>query len=138
MILGGINEPKRPELTPHTLAYVGLILNPFFTSAQQMATRAMKNLNDAVVSAWSALSLLIVMLPISLIMGYDLSIIKDFSLLDLTFLVSLSVITITAQTLRFMAISNHPLTGLQPFTFLMPMQQFLTDVVLFNAQFTGV
>ena len=72
----------------------------------------MKKLNDNVVAAWMALSLLISSLPLCLILGLDLKIFYDLSIIDLVLFVTISIFTIFGQTLRFMAISQHPLTGL--------------------------
>lgn len=128
----------RPEYTPTTWAYLALILNPICLSSQQLAMRSMKKLNDSVVSTYMAFSLLVVFLPICLIFNFDLTIAYQFSFTDWLCIIGISVITIVAQTLRFMAISNHPLAGLQPFTFIMPLQQFLTDVLLFQLNFSAL
>ena len=57
-------------------------------------------------------------------------------MIDWACIVFISVAMVLMQTLRFMAIANDKLTSLQPYTFLVPLQQMVTDVFLFNLSFT--
>ncbi len=95
-----------------------------------------KKLNDNVVSCYMALAMLIFFLPFSIAAGLDLTIFLDFSYLDWLCMWFIAAGTIISQTLRFMALKNHTLTGVQPYTFLQPMQQFVTDLVIFGYGFT--
>lgn len=107
-------------------------------SASQVAMRQMKSLNDLVVSSYMVVSYLLVFLPICIIFDYDLTIWRQFDLTDWGCIVFISVAMVVMQTVRFMAIARHPLSGLQPFTFLVPLQQMVTDFALFNQEFTIV
>jgi drug/metabolite transporter (DMT)-like permease len=118
MILGGDDTERRPAYTPHFLAYVALLMNPICISAGNLAMRAMRKLHDNVVSAYMALSLFVVFFPICLLSGDHLGLFMDFSLIDWCCLIGISAGTILAQTFRFMALQNHTVSGLQPYTFL--------------------
>ena len=98
----------------------------------------MKNLPDEVCSCYLALSLLVIYLPVCLVLGQDISLWFTFSLIDWVCLVGISVGTILSQTYRYKAIKIYTITGLQPYTFIQPMQQFLTDVLIFDMGFTWV
>jgi hypothetical protein len=100
--------------------------------------RQMKKLNDLVVSTWMVLSYLAVFLPLCLINGDDLWVFLKFDGLDWACIVFISIAMVVMQTVRFMAIACHPLSGLQPYTFLVPVQQMLTDLLLFDLEFTLV
>ena len=118
MILGGEERETRAAYTPHFMAYVALIMNPLCISAGNLAMRAMRKLHDNVVSAYMALSLFVVFLPICLLSGDNLTLWLNFSIVDWICLIGISAGTILAQTLRFMALQNHTVSGLQPYTFL--------------------
>lgn len=66
--------------------------------------RAMKKLNDHVVTAYMQLSLIFCFLPVCLIMNYNLSIIYEFGYDDLLAIFAASVANILSQTFRFIAI----------------------------------
>ena len=104
MILGGEGGETRPAYIPGIMAYVALLLNPLCISAGTFAMRAMRKLNDNVVSAYMALSLFVVFLPICLLSGDNLGLWFDFSLIDWVCIVGISAGTIISQTLRFMAL----------------------------------
>ena len=82
MILGGDSEERRPAYVPHFLAYVALLMNPVCISAGNLAMRAMRKLHDNVVSAYMAISLFLVFLPICLLSGDDLTLWTEFSFVD--------------------------------------------------------
>ena len=104
MILGGEERESRINYTPHFMAYVALLMNPLCISAGNLAMRAMRKLHDNVVSAYMALSLFVVFLPICLLSGDNLSLWMEFSIIDWLCLIGISAGTILAQTLRFMAL----------------------------------
>ena len=122
MIFGGESEEKRPEYAPSYAQYAALLMNPICMSASQIAMRQMKKLNDLVVSTWMVLSYLAVFLPLCLINGDDLSVFMRFDGIDWACIVFISIAMVVMQTVRFMAIACHPLSGLQPYTFLVPVQ----------------
>jgi|DEB19_MinimDraft_2_1074335.scaffolds.fasta_scaffold70909_2 drug/metabolite transporter (DMT)-like permease len=138
MLFGGDDDERRPEYTPTLLAYIALLFNPLAMSLSQVAMRQMKKLPDTVVSFYMVVSYLAIFLPISVVYNYDLSICTLFSGVDWLCIVFIGVGMVVMQTLRFKAISCHPLSGLQPYSFLVPLQQMLTDVLLFELAFTGV
>ena len=100
--------------------------------------RAMRKLHDNVVSTYMALSIFVVFLPICLVSGDNLALWFNFSILDWICLLGISIGTILSQTLRFMALQVSTVTSLQPYTFLQPLQQFMTDILLFDAAFSGM
>ncbi len=104
MILGGQSADTRPAYTPGIMAYIALLLNPLCISAGNLAMRAMRKLNDNVVSAYMALSLFVVFLPICIISGENLGLWFEFSFVDWVCLIGISAGTIVSQTLRFMAL----------------------------------
>lgn len=136
MLLGGEDTETRAAYIPGILAYVALLLNPLCIAAGNLAMRAMRGMNDNVVSAYMALSLFVVFLPICLIRGDNLGLWIEFSFIDWLCLIGLSGGVIVSQTLRFMALQNHTVSALQPYTFLQPLQQFLTDIILFDLSFS--
>ncbi len=69
MIFGANTTEKRPAYTPTLIAYIALLFNPLCMSASQVAMRAMRSLNDLVVSTYMVLSYLVVFLPACLIMN---------------------------------------------------------------------
>ena len=73
MLLSG-EDKKDPQFQPSIWAYIALLLNPFCLSSQQLATRKMRKLEEAVIALYMAISLLLVFLPLSLTMDLDLSI----------------------------------------------------------------
>jgi drug/metabolite transporter (DMT)-like permease len=139
VILGGeTKENTNPLYDPSIWAYVALLSNPLAIAAGNLAMRKGKKLNDSVVSCYMALAMLVFFLPFCLVSGKDLTIIADFSALDWVCIWFIAAGTIVSQTLRFMALKNHTLTGVQPYTFLQPLQQFATDLLLFGYGFTLV
>ena len=96
MILGGEGGETRPAYIPGLMAYVALLLNPLCISAGNLAMRAMRKLNDNVVSAYMALSLFVVFLPICLLSGDNLGLWFDFSLVDWVCLIGISAGTIVS------------------------------------------
>ena len=123
MILCGKQDQSETSQasTPDTWSYAVLLMNPLSISTVHMVTRKMRKLDEGVISAYMALSMVIVFTVFSLAFGQDLSLICDFSPIDFVLLFFLGLFTIMSQTLRFMAIANHPLSGLQPYTFTMPL-----------------
>lgn len=69
MIFGANTTEKSPAYTPTLIAYIALLFNPLCMSASQVAMRAMRSLNDLVVSTYMVLSYLVVFLPACLIMN---------------------------------------------------------------------
>jgi drug/metabolite transporter (DMT)-like permease len=104
MILGSEGTETRPAYTPNTLAYIALLCNPLCIASGTVAMRAMRKLNDNVVSAYMALLLFVVFLPISLISGENLGLWFSFSIVDWVCIIGISAGTIVSQTLRFMAL----------------------------------
>jgi drug/metabolite transporter (DMT)-like permease len=96
MILGGEDGERRPAYTPHFLAYVALLMNPLCISAGNLAMRAMRKLHDNVVSAYMAISLFVVFMPICLLSGDNLGLWFDFTLIDWVCLIGISAGTILA------------------------------------------
>lgn len=138
MLFGGHDVEQRPEYTPTLLAYIALLFNPLAMSLSQVAMRQMQKLPDTVVSLYMVVSYLVVFLPICIVYEYDLSICVMFTLVDWLCIVFIAVGMVVMQTLRFKAIACHPLSGLQPYSFLVPLQQMVTDVLLFGLAFSGV
>jgi drug/metabolite transporter (DMT)-like permease len=112
MILGGENSEYRPAYTPTILAYIALLCNPLCIAAGNLSMRAMRKLNDNVVSAYMATSLFVVFLPICLLSHENLGLWLDFSFVDWICIVSISFGTIMSQTLRFMALQNNTVSAL--------------------------
>ena len=68
MILGGSSETQTTAAyTPDVIAYIVLLLNPVCIAAGNLAMRRMRKLDDSVVSAYMALSLFVIFLPICLL-----------------------------------------------------------------------
>jgi len=71
MILGGSpdDEPTLAAYTPTIFAYVVLLMNPLCLAAGNLAMRAMRKLDDNVVSVYMSLSLFLVFFPMCLLSG---------------------------------------------------------------------
>lgn len=135
MIFGGESEESGPKYAASFGHYAGLLMNPICMSASYIAMRQIKKLNDLVVSTWMVLSYLAVFLPLCLIIGEDLWVFIKFDGLDWACIVSISITMVVMQTVRLIAIACQPLSGLQPYTFLVPVQQMITDLLLFDLEF---
>jgi len=92
VILGGKTPEDAPvtAYTPTLFAYIALIFNPLCISAGGIAMRAMRKLNDNVVSCYMALALLVIFTPICLINDFDLTIWYRFNITDWVCLVGIS------------------------------------------------
>jgi drug/metabolite transporter (DMT)-like permease len=112
MILGGDNSEKRPAYTPGLIAYVALLLNPICIAAGNLAMRAMRKLNDNVVSSYMATSLFVVFFPLCLVNNENLGLILTFSFIDWVCLFGIAFGTILSQTFRFMALQNNTVSAL--------------------------
>ena len=84
--------------------------------------RAARKLADSIVTFYMALSLLIVFLLFGLASGVDFWYFYNFSLIDFGCILVIAVGTICAQTLKFMALKNHTVGGLEPYNFIQPIQ----------------
>lgn len=136
MILCGEKRETRAQYTPTPILYFVLIMLPICASLGNIAQRKVKKLNFNVITIYMNVSLLVIFLPACLLMGDNLNIITQFSFTDWFFMLMVCIGTIVSHSLRFMAIQRHTVSGLQPYTFLQPLQQFVTDVVLFERTFT--
>lgn len=94
MIMGGDNSESRPAYMPTILAYIALLCNPLCIAAGNLAMRAMRKLNDNVVSAYMATSLFVVFLPICLLSHENLGLWFNFSFVDWICLLGISIGTI--------------------------------------------
>jgi drug/metabolite transporter (DMT)-like permease len=122
MILGGEEESKLPAYTPTPIIYFAVVIHPFFLAASNLAMRAARKLADSIVTFYMALSLLIVFLLFGLASGVDFWYFYNFSLIDFGCILVIAVGTICAQTLKFMALKNHTVGGLEPYNFIQPIQ----------------
>ena len=113
-------------------------MNPLAVSTGNIAMRKGRKLNDNVVSCYMALSLFLVFTPICIATGSDLTLIFSFSTFDWACLFFIAAGTVFSQTMRFKALKETELTKVQPYTFLQPFQQFLTDFLVFSNPFTSI
>ena len=79
-----------------SLKYSALVLNPIFYAYGTIMMRQMKNLDENVVSAYSNFWSIPVLVAVCLATGSDLSVLKDFEILQWFCLVALSVLVILA------------------------------------------
>ncbi len=78
---------------------------------------------------------MLVFLPVVYISGNDLAILKTFSITDLLFLFGVGGLTLVNQVMRFRALKYSEASRMQPYAFLRPLQQYLTDILIFHTVF---
>ena len=99
--------------------------------------RQMRRVNEYVPSAAGNFIQIFVFFSVMVISGNNLWLHTTFDLYDWFVVMCCGVFTILAQTFRFQALRNHTASALQPYSFFTPLQQFVTDTVVFNLTFTG-
>ena len=81
----------------------------------------------------------IIIFPIAVYsMGSDLSIIYLFTAADYFCLIGVGGLTIINQVMRFRALKNSEASRLQPYAFTRPLQQYLTDILVFSTVFNWI
>jgi len=81
---------------------------------------------------------MLVFVPAVYLSGSDLSILYKLSIVDLLCLTGVGGLTIVNQVFRFRALKYSEASRMQPYAFLRPLQQYLTDILLFNTVFADL
>ena len=76
--------------TSSIFAYILLISNPFLGATSDILKRSMRNLNEMTSASWGNLSQMTVFISIAYFSGQDLSIWRDFSIIDWLALLTMS------------------------------------------------
>ena len=100
--------------------------------------RAMGKLPELIISSYMNLSLGFVCLILCYSMGGDLSAWNQFDWIDWSLNIGLAFSVLISQTFRFKAYKACEASKLQSWTFLIPIYQFLFDMLIFKAEFTAI
>lgn len=92
---------------------------PVAFSSSQLVMKVMNELENTLAATYTLLSVFIFFTFVCLIMDYDLSLCYQFDWVDWGLVCTSSLLTIGIEISRGIAISNHPLYGLQPYTFIL-------------------
>jgi drug/metabolite transporter (DMT)-like permease len=99
-------------------AWIILFLNSTFKALSIVLMQKARKMHQSVVSCWANLVQLLIFVPMVYGMGDDLSIIRDFEVIDWCLLLGLGAFTVLNQTLRFLSTKKCEITTLQPYSFL--------------------
>lgn len=81
---------------------------------------------------------MIVFLPAVYISDNDLTVLNKFSIIDLLCMCGVGGLTLVNQVMRFRALKYSEASRMQPYAFLRPLQQYLTDILIFHTVFADL
>ena len=99
--------------------------------------RKMRDVNEWVPCAAAKFTQIPLFFLFMVVCDNDLWLWTRFGLFDYFIIFSSGLFSILSQTFLFKALRNHSASALQPYSFLRPLQQFLTDIMFFNLTYSG-